>query len=112
MGTGLGIDLQARKLSFTAAFEGLEGHKIGRRFWAYHNVDFGNYQMFQVGKLICVMLLWCLNHTVVPFHFTAALDWEPGFGVEGLRLEHNEVDSRGWRYSFTWQVGNSECRGF
>jgi hypothetical protein len=49
---------------------------------------------------------------VVPFHFAAALDWEPGFGIEGLRLEHSEVDSRGWRYLFTWRVGNSECRGF
>lgn len=54
MRTGLGTVLPARKLSSMAALEGLEGHKIGRRFWAYyHDVDFGNYQMFQVGKLLC-----------------------------------------------------------
>ena len=49
---------------------------------------------------------------MLPFHFAAALDWDSGFGVEGLRLEHNEVDSRGWRYLFTWKVRNSECGGF
>lgn len=55
--TGLGAVLPARNLSSTAV---LKGDKIAKRNLAYYQKgDFGKYHKVQVGKLSCVMLLWC-----------------------------------------------------
>ena len=75
MRIGLGTVLPARKLSSMAALEGLEGHKIGGRSWAYyHIVDFGNYKMYKVGKLLCDALVVPTSHrgsfSFCPLHRT------------------------------------------